>query len=282
MQAAAKSNVKDVALERWQIPIGGLCRCKSQEGGVMCSQIDHHQYVKRPLADIKNKADNTKDAGQICTDYSRVYVEQSVAEDFKKTLVAGFKALVQGDPSKSDTFPGPQADSVQAQSILRYFEIARQDGEVSVGGEVASDFGQNFIRPTRLSELPESSRANKEEIFGPVLVMHKFESEAEALQRANDTECEFLLRRCHLVDGKPMLVRRRALCVGLHERCQQSYESCSRVGGWQCRCEHSIPIWRVRVAFRGFKTPGIGRQKGSASLLAWTQEKSIFVDHSDD
>lgn len=165
-----------------------------------------------------------------------MYVEQSVAEEFKKTIVAGFKALVQGDPSKPDTFLGPQADSVQAQNILRYFEIARQDGEVSVGGEAASDFGENFIRPTLLSELPESSRANKEEIFGPVLVMHKFESEAEAVQRANDTECEFLSEYRHLFGGKLMSTLRWTICVCLYKRRQQSNESCSRIGGWQCRC----------------------------------------------
>lgn len=173
-----------------------------------------------------------KDAGQICTASSRVYVEQSVAEDFKKTLVAGFKDLVQGDPSKTDTFLGPQADSVQAQNILRYFEIARQDGEVSVGGEVASNFGPNFIRPTLLSELPESSRANKEEIFGPVLVMHKFESEEEAVQRANDTECEYLSEYRHLFIGKLMSTRRWTIRFCLHEGRQQSHESRTRVGGW--------------------------------------------------
>ena len=106
-------------------------------------------------------------------------------------LTAGFKALIQGDPRQSDTTLGPQADSIQAQNILRYLEIAKKDGQLLVGGESASEVGKNFIRPTIVTELPDTSRANVEEIFGPVLVVHEFESEKEAVRRANDTDCEF-------------------------------------------------------------------------------------------
>jgi aldehyde dehydrogenase (NAD+) len=120
-------------------------------------------------------------------------VEKSIADEFKKALATGFRGLVQGDPSDPNTFIGPQADSTQTQNILRYFDIARQDGQVLVGGETANELGKNFIRPTILTHIPESSRANVEEIFGPVLVIHEFESEAEAVERANNTECEFLL-----------------------------------------------------------------------------------------
>lgn len=106
-------------------------------------------------------------------------------------MANGFRTLVQGDPSDPNTFLGPQADTTQAQNILRYLDIARQDGEVLVGGEAASELGKNFIRPTIFAQLPETSKANTEEIFGPVLVIHEFETEKEAIQRANDTECRF-------------------------------------------------------------------------------------------
>ena len=114
-----------------------------------------------------------------------------MAQSFREILAAGFKALVQGDPSQPETFLGPQADSTQVQNILRYLEIAKKDGQVLVGGESACECGKNFIRPTILTKIPETSRANVEEIFGPVLVVHEFESEEEAVRRANDTECQF-------------------------------------------------------------------------------------------
>lgn len=69
-------------------------------------------------------------------------------------------------------------------------DIAKTDGEVLVGGESASELGETFIRPTVLTNIPETSRANVEEIFGPVLVVHEFEFEEEAVRRANDTQCE--------------------------------------------------------------------------------------------
>jgi aldehyde dehydrogenase (NAD+) len=135
-------------------------------------------------------ADSRIDAGQICTASSRAYVEKPVAEKFKQILAAGFNALKQGNPAQSDTNVGPQADSTQAKNILRYLELAKKEGKVIAGGEKASEQGENFIRPTILTQLPDSSRANVEEIFGPVLILHEFETEQEALQRANDTECE--------------------------------------------------------------------------------------------
>lgn len=115
-----------------------------------------------------------------------------MAGKFKELLAARFKTLNQGDPSKPDTSLGPQADSKQAQNILRYFDIAKKDGEVLLGGKPAREFGKNFILPTILTKIPDTSRANMEEIFGPVLVLHEFESEEEVVHRANDTECQSL------------------------------------------------------------------------------------------
>ena len=205
MQAAAKSNLKDVALE-----LGG----KSPLLVFADANLE-----KAAACAIKSI---TANAGQVCTASSRAYVEKAVAKGFQDMLAAGFKALLQGDPSQAETSIGPQADSTQAQNILRYLEIAKKDGQVLVGGERASQFGKNFIRPTILSKIPETSRANVEEIFGPVLVVHEFESEEEAVRRANDTDCEFP------VPGKDSLIDaiRRSIRFGLHQRHQQGHESC--------------------------------------------------------
>lgn len=61
-----------------------------------------------------------------------------------------------------------------------------------VGGTTATEHGENFIAPTILTNLPDQSRANVEEIFGPVLVVHEFETEEDAVRRANETECACL------------------------------------------------------------------------------------------
>ncbi|KPI35622.1 Retinal dehydrogenase 1 [Cyphellophora attinorum] len=213
MQAAAKSNLKDVALE-----LGGKSPL------LVFADANLEQAAARAIASI------TTNAGQICTASSRAYVEKSIAEDFRKRLSDGFKSIVQGDPSAEGTGIGPQADSKQAQNILRYFEIAKQDGKLL--------------------------------IFGPVLVVHEFETEEDAVKRANETEYGLYASVFTRDINKAMRVARalEAGSVGVNT---------------------ASPYGAYELPFGGFKASGIGRQKGSASLLAWTQEKSIFVNHGD-
>ncbi|KAK6371468.1 hypothetical protein LTS17_008718 [Exophiala oligosperma] len=246
MQAAAKSNLKDVALE-----LGGKSPL------LVFADANLEQAATFAMKSI------TTNAGQICTASSRAYVEKPVAGKFKELLAARFKTLNQGDPSKPDTSLGPQADSKQAQNILRYFDIAKKDGEVLLGGKPAREFGKNFILPTILTKIPDTSRANMEEIFGPVLVLHEFESEEEVVHRANDTEYGLYASVFTKDINKAMRVARalEAGSVGVNT---------------------ASPYGAYELPFGGFKASGIGRQKGSAALLAWTQEKSIFVNHGDE
>lgn len=180
-----------------------------------------------------------QDSGQVCTASSRVYVQKGAAGAFKKLLVARFEALKLGSPTSTDTDLGPQADATQARKIARYLEIGKQDGNVLTGGE-KSHIGANYIEPTVFAGIPDDSRINVEEVFGPVLVLHEFDTEEEAVARANDTDCtsRWLLpcqwkanRKCR------WLV---CLCLQLQYRHRTSCCSCS--GRWQCRGQLHITI----------------------------------------
>jgi aldehyde dehydrogenase (NAD+) len=85
---------------------------------------------------------------------------------------------------------GPQADEKQAAAVGKYLDIGTEYGRAIVGGKRATEAGVNFIQPTVFTGLSDQSRLNTEEIFGPVMVMHEFDTEEEAVHRANDTECE--------------------------------------------------------------------------------------------
>lgn len=178
------------------------------------------------------------DAGQTCTASSRVYVQKTAAEQFKKLVAQIMQNLRLGDPRESNTDMGPQADSKQAAAVARYLEAGAQDGQALVGGKRALERGENFIYPTVFSNIPHKSKLDVEEIFGPVMVLHEFETEEEAVQRANDTECELERTRCFLISANIVLTLaspRRIVRLGLHEGCQQSFAGGTCSGSRQRR-----------------------------------------------
>jgi aldehyde dehydrogenase (NAD+) len=95
-----------------------------------------------------------------------------------------------GPPANTSTEMGPQADKTQADAVSRYLEIGNKDGHAIVGGKKATEIGPNYIQPTIFADIPDNSQINTEEVFGPVLILHEFESEAEVVRRANATECK--------------------------------------------------------------------------------------------
>ncbi|KIW51484.1 hypothetical protein, variant [Exophiala xenobiotica] len=243
MQAAAQSNLKDVALE-----LGG----KSPLVVFADADLDHAAQM--------SLRSFTFNSGQTCTASTRLYVEKVVASKFKQLLVDGVKRLAQGPPAQKTTDLGPQADSTQASSISRFLETAKSEGQVLVGGERATDVGDNFIQPTIFTGLKDSSNINQLEVFGPVLVLHEFSDEEEVIQRANDTEYGLYASVFSTNINKALRVARalEAGSVGVNE---------------------TSPYGAYELPFGGFKASGIGRQKGSDAVRSWTQEKTVYIHH---
>ena len=126
--------------------------------------------------------------GQRCTATSRVYVERSVAAEFRTLLCAQLDRLVVGDPFDEQTDVGPLASVEQRDTVGAYLELARQEGvEVVAGGTIDGDGGCRIV-PTVLAGVAPDSRLVREEIFGPVLVLEEVDDFAAALAAANDTE----------------------------------------------------------------------------------------------
>ena len=127
----------------------------------------------------------------------------------------------------------PQADSKQAEAIAKYLEIGAQDGVALTGGKRATDKGENFITPTVFTDLSDTSRLNVEEIFGPVMVMHEFETEEEAVRRANDTECEAHSQFSHFISVLTFM-NRWSLRISFYEEHRSSFACCPCPGSWKC------------------------------------------------
>ncbi|KAJ5163419.1 Aldehyde/histidinol dehydrogenase [Penicillium coprophilum] len=166
--AAAKSNMKHVHME-----LGGKSPAIVFED-----------------ADLETAAAQTQfgiqfNSGQVCSANSRIYVHDSVAQQFTTLFREKFAAVRMGDPLDPATSHGPQIDMLQYNRIKEYLNIGEKDGTFTLGGDAKDGF---FVRQTIFEGVAEDSRLMREEVFGPVVVINTFSTEAEAIEKANDSE----------------------------------------------------------------------------------------------
>jgi betaine-aldehyde dehydrogenase len=200
-------------------------------------------------------------SGQICTAGSRLLVESAVYDGFTEGLVKRVEQLRLGDPLDPATTLGPLVSAGQARTVTEYIEIGRTEGTLLTGGEQPAggvlDTG-HFVAPTVIADLPAGSRVVREEVFGPVLTVHRFGDEAEAIRLAEDTEF--------------------GLAAGIWTR---DLDRAWRVGRavragtvWINTYHHFYPEAEVG----GFRGSGLGRQQGVNGLLEFTETKHLNFD----
>ena len=130
--------------------------------------------------------------GQVCVAGSRVFVQSGIYDAFLNRMVEIFKGIRIGDPQDPEIQMGPIVDDRQLNSVLRYIECGKAEGARLLCGGVRLTEGAyskgNFVTPTIFADVKPDMRIAREEIFGPVLCISRFETEEEALQLANDSE----------------------------------------------------------------------------------------------
>jgi aldehyde dehydrogenase len=201
--------------------------------------------------------------GEVCTCPSRALVQESIYDAFIERAVERVKKIVQGSPLDPNTMIGAQASSDQLEKILAYINIGKDEGaRVLTGGSRARHSGLEdgfYVEPTVL-EGHNKMRIFQEEIFGPVLSVTKFKTEAEALAIANDTLY--------------------GLGAGVWSR---DVNTCFRMGRgikagrvWT-NCYHLYP---AHAAFGGYKQSGVGRETHKMMLDHYQQTKNILQSYS--
>ncbi|MGF6885387.1 succinate-semialdehyde dehydrogenase/glutarate-semialdehyde dehydrogenase [Nocardia sp. GAS34] len=129
-----------------------------------------------------------RNAGESCVAANRFLVHSAVAEEFTQRLVRRFEKLVIGDAFDPASTVGPLIDARQLDKVTELVDDAVAHGaRIRVGGKASSGAGY-FYAPTVLTDVPETARIGREEIFGPVAAITTFDTEAQALERANATE----------------------------------------------------------------------------------------------
>ena len=127
--------------------------------------------------------------GERCTSSSRLLVQRSIHDRFIERVAERVAGLKVGHPLDPATEIGPLIHARHLDKVLGYFRIAREDGaQIRVGGNRVEALKPGlYVQPTLLTHASNAMRVAREEIFGPVLTAIAFDSEAEALEAANDT-----------------------------------------------------------------------------------------------
>lgn len=126
-----------------------------------------------------------RNAGQVCVSTERIYVDESVADEFEAAVVAGCEALVQGAWDQEGVSVGPMVNARQRDQVLRQIEEAVAKGAVAAAG--GEGHHGNFVVPTVLTGLDHSMSIMRDETFGPVACIVRVSGEEEAIRLANDT-----------------------------------------------------------------------------------------------
>jgi succinate-semialdehyde dehydrogenase / glutarate-semialdehyde dehydrogenase len=129
-----------------------------------------------------------RNMGEACTAANRFLVHTSVADEFAQRLADRMAALVVGRGQDEGVDVGPLIDEKAVESVSQLVTDAVHDGAKVLTGGTAPGGDGFFYPPTVLVGVPADSAINREEIFGPVAPVTTFETEDEAIERANDTE----------------------------------------------------------------------------------------------
>ena len=200
-------------------------------------------------------------AGEVCSNATRVFVEDSIADAFTQAVTARAADLQIGDPMNPQTQIGALISEPHMRSVLQHIERAKQEGaSVLTGGEQVRPMGcadGYFVSPTILGNCTDDMACVKDEIFGPVMSVLTFADEQEAITRANDTAFGL---------GAGIITSDLSRAHRVADQLQ--------AGNVWINSYNLIP---PGLPFGGSKQSGFGREGSVYALEAYTEVKATYV-----
>jgi acyl-CoA reductase-like NAD-dependent aldehyde dehydrogenase len=199
-------------------------------------------------------------SGQACNAGSRLFVQAGLFDEVTERLADYAREAKVGPGLDPETEFGPLVSEAQFERVVGYIDSGLEEGaEVVVGGRPDGELanGGYFVSPTLFTGVRDDMRIAREEIFGPVLVAMPFESLEEVAARANDTEY--------------------GLAAGLWTRdISQAHKLAAMLQAGSVY----INTWGggdPAAPFGGYKSSGVGREKGHANLDAYLETKTVWT-----
>jgi betaine-aldehyde dehydrogenase len=263
----ADSRVDKVSLTG-SVPTGRKVYAAAAEG---MKHVTMELGGKSPLvifddADLENAVGgailgNFYSSGQVCSNGTRVFVQKGIKERFLTRLAERLAQARIGDPMDPETSFGPMVSERQMEIVQGYIEKGRAEGARLVTGGERLEREGFWLTPTVFADVTDEMTIAREEIFGPVMAVLDFETEEEALARANATEF-----------GLAAGVFTRDLARA--HRMAAGFEA----GTCYINTYNDAP---VEAPFGGMKMSGVGRENSKAAIEHYSQLKSVFVRMDD-
>ncbi len=198
-----------------------------------------------------------RNSGQVCAAGSRLYVAASIYDRVVEGVAAVAKRLKLGDGMSPESELGPLISQKQSDRVLAYVESGTSDGAEVVTGGARLERPGYFVEPTVVANTAPWMRMVREEIFGPVLAVARFDDSDDVAALANDTPFG-LAASIWTRDGArahKLAKRLRAGTVGINTH----------------------PGLHLQMPFGGYKQSGWGRENGFDALANYLETKSVFT-----
>lgn len=199
-------------------------------------------------------------AGQVCNAGTRLLVEDSIYDAVLDKLAARIQSVTLGH-GRDDPDMGPVISKDQKATILEYVDEGATSGTIYTGTDVPTGErtkNGNFVSPTVVSDVKPDDRVVREEIFGPVLTVQRFESRSDAIEMGNDTEFG-------LISSVFTKNVDNAMACAKQLRTGQVYVNCFGAG------------LDVEFPFGGFKRSGFSREKGTEAIYNYVNLKNTCI-----
>ncbi|MBQ2261143.1 MAG: betaine-aldehyde dehydrogenase [Loktanella sp.] len=200
---------------------------------------------------------NFYSSGQVCSNGTRVFVQKGIKDAFLSRLTERLQGVVMGDPQDPATNYGPMVTERQRDIVEGFIAKGQAEGARLVTGGTRPDLPGFFLAPTVFADVTDDMTIAREEIFGPVMSVLDFDTEEEALRRANDTPYG-LSAGVFTAD----LTRAHRMAAGFE------------AGTCYINTYNDAP---VEAPFGGNKLSGVGRENSKAAIDHYSQIKSVYV-----